>query len=80
MLKDPLRFWAILSQAVGFTLIIALETWLGRAQAGYWQLRVLVLMLLIALVLAVLRRYQSRRLLKEQEQRRQRLLEDEEEV
>jgi len=78
MLQDPLRFWAIISQATGFTLIILLETWLGRAQAGYWQLRILVVMIAIALVIALLRRYQNKRLLKQQEQRRKLLLEDEE--
>jgi len=76
MLKDPLRFWAIISQAIGFTLIIFLETWLGRAQAGYWQLRVLLVMIGIALVIALMRRYQNKRLLKEQERRRQLLEED----
>ncbi|MDR9466780.1 hypothetical protein [Marinospirillum sp.] len=78
MLQDPLRFWAIISQAVGFTLIILLETWLGRAQAGYWQLRILGVMIAVALVIALLRRYQNKRFLKEQERRRQLLLEDEE--
>jgi high-affinity Fe2+/Pb2+ permease len=76
MLKDPLRFWAVVSQAVGFTLIVLLETLLGRAQAGYWQVRVLALMLLIALVIAVLRRYQQRRALQMAAKRRQ-LLQDE---
>lgn len=77
MLQDPLRFWAIISQATGFILIILLETWLGRAQAGYWQIRILVVMIAIALVIALLRRYQNKRLLKQQEQRRQLLREDE---
>ncbi|MBE0507685.1 MAG: hypothetical protein IBX50_13405 [Marinospirillum sp.] len=77
MLKDPLRFWAVVSQAVGFTLIVVLETWLGRAQAGYWQIRVLLVMLAIALVIAVLRRYQQRRAMQLAAKRRQ-LLQDEE--
>lgn len=78
MLKDPLRLWAIISQALGFTLIIILETWLGRAQAGYWQLRVLLVMIGIALIIALLRHYQHKRQLKEQERRRQLLAEEEE--
>ncbi|SFC26835.1 hypothetical protein SAMN05660443_1997 [Marinospirillum celere] len=80
MLKDPLRFWAIISQALGFTLIIFLETWMGRAQAGYWQLRVLLVMIAIALVIAVLRLYQNKRWQKEQERRRQLLREEEEDT
>ncbi|WP_114416992.1 hypothetical protein [Marinospirillum perlucidum] len=78
MLNDPLRFWAVITQALGFTLIILLETWLGRGQAGPWQLAILAAMLVAALVIAVLRRYQNRRHLKEQERRRQLLQEDEE--
>jgi|AntRauTorcE11897_2_1112592.scaffolds.fasta_scaffold01920_11 uncharacterized membrane protein len=78
MLQDPLRFWAVVSQAAGFILIILLETWLGRAQAGYWQLRILLVMIAVALVIALLRRYRNKRFLKEQERRRQLLLEDEE--
>jgi cytochrome c-type biogenesis protein CcmH/NrfF len=77
MLKDPLRFWAVMSQAVGFTLIVLLETWLGRAQAGYWQIRVLLLMLAAALLIAILRRYQQQRALQLAAKRRQ-LLRDEE--
>lgn len=76
MLNDPLRFWAIISQAVGFSLIILLETLLGRAQAGYWQVRILAVMLGVALLVALLRRYRQRKLLKQAEQRRQ-LLNDE---
>lgn len=68
---DPLRFWAIVSQATGFIIILALETWLGRAQAGFWQLWVLGLMITIALVIAVLRRYRDKRWQKEQARRRQ---------
>lgn len=80
MLKDSLRFWAIVSQATGFTLIILLETWLGRAQAGFWQLLILLAMIAIALVIAVLRLYQHKRWQKEQERRRQVLREEEEDT
>lgn len=76
MLNDPLRFWAILSQAVGFGLIILLETGLGRAQAGYWQIRILAVMLGIALLVALLRHYRQQKQLKQAAQRRQ-LLDDE---
>lgn len=76
MLQDPLRFWAVISQALGFTLIILLETWLGRAQAGFWQLLILITMIATALVIAFLRLYQNKRWQKEQERRRQLLREE----
>lgn len=77
MLNDTLRFWALLTQALGLTLIIFLETWLGRGQAGDWQLWVLAFMLLSALLLAVLRHYRNQRQLKARMQRWQQLQDQE---
>ncbi|NLW04795.1 MAG: hypothetical protein GX029_06165 [Pseudomonadaceae bacterium] len=64
MLNDRLRFWAIVSQALGFVIIFLLETSLGRGQAGPYQLGVLLIMLAFALVIAVLRRYAQRKALR----------------
>ncbi len=61
MLNDRLRFWAIVSQALGFAVIFLLETCLGRGQAGSYQLAVLLVMLAFAVVIAVLRRYAQRK-------------------
>lgn len=77
MFNDRLRFWAIVSQALGLVVIFLLETWLGRGQAGRWQLGVLFAMLTAALVIAVLRRYQQRKALRLADERYARLREDE---
>ncbi|MDR5875226.1 hypothetical protein LPL18_000920 [Halomonas sp. CUBES01] len=53
---DKLRAFAIGSQALGLTLIIALETWLNDA-ARPWQGVVLAAMLSTALVIALIRLY-----------------------
>lgn len=53
---DSLRRLAIASQAVGFILIITLETWLGDA-ARPWQGMTLAFMLTAAAGLALVRRY-----------------------
>lgn len=58
--SDTLRALAIASQAIGFLLIITLETWLGDA-ARPWQGVTLGGMLACALVVAVVRRYQRNR-------------------
>lgn len=57
---DTLRALAIASQAAGFILIIALETWLGDA-ARPWQGVTLALMLASASGVALLRRYRRNR-------------------
>ncbi|MEC9482720.1 MAG: hypothetical protein UMU75_05250 [Halomonas sp.] len=57
---DPLRKLAIASQAVGFILIITLETVLGDA-ARFWQGVTLAAMLAVALAVAVMRRYRRNR-------------------
>lgn len=77
MFNDRLRLWAIVSQALGLATIFLLETLLGRGQAGSYQLVVLLLMLVAALVIAVLRRYQQRKDLRLKEQRFAKLQEDE---
>lgn len=69
MFNNRLRLWAIVSQALGFMVIFWLETYLGRGQAGAWQLGVLLLMLAAALLIAVLRRYQQRKVMRLAEQR-----------
>lgn len=57
---DGLRAVAIASQAVGFILIIALETWLGDA-ARVWQGVTLAVMLVAASGVALVRRYRRNR-------------------
>ncbi|MBZ9558910.1 MULTISPECIES: hypothetical protein [Modicisalibacter] len=57
---DTLRVLAIASQAVGFILILTLETVLGDA-ARPWQGVTLALMLAAALIIAVLRQYRRNR-------------------
>ncbi|SHF65562.1 hypothetical protein SAMN02745148_03213 [Modicisalibacter ilicicola DSM 19980] len=57
---DSLRVLAIASQATGFILIIALETWLGDA-ARPWQGMTLAAMLAAALGIAVVRLYRRNR-------------------
>ncbi|ABE57833.1 MULTISPECIES: hypothetical protein [Chromohalobacter] len=57
---DGLRAVAIASQAVGFILIIALETWLGDA-ARVWQGVTLAAMLVAASGVALVRRYRRNR-------------------
>lgn len=69
---DVLRALAIGSQALGLTLIIALETVLGSA-ARPWQGVVLGLMLAFALGIALARRYRRNRQRKERDARRARL-------
>lgn len=69
MFNNRLRLWAIVSQALGFMVIFWLETYLGRGQAGAWQLGVLLLMLAAALLIAVLKRYQQRKAMRLAEQR-----------
>ncbi len=71
MLSSRLRFWAIVSQALGLSLIFILESLLGRGQAGKWQLIILLLMLGTALVIALLRTYATKKELRLAEQRRQ---------
>lgn len=53
---DPLRVLAIASQALGFVLIITLETVLGDA-ARLWQGITLGVMLVTALSVALMRQY-----------------------
>lgn len=77
MFKDRLRLWAIVSQALGLLAIFLLETSLGRGQAGWYQLVILLLMLIAALVIAVLKRYQQRKAMRLAEQRFAQLREDE---
>lgn len=57
---DALRALAIASQALGFILIITLETVLGDA-ARPWQGATLAAMLLAALTIALLRQYRHNR-------------------
>ena len=57
---DGLRALAIASQALGFILIITLETVLGDA-ARPWQGATLAAMLLAALTIAVIRQYRYNR-------------------
>ncbi|MGC3874167.1 hypothetical protein ACPF7Z_12955 [Halomonas sp. GXIMD04776] len=57
---DHLRALAIASQAIGFVLIIALETWLGDA-ARPWQGTTLVVMLVAAVWIALVRLYRRNR-------------------
>ena len=57
---DGLRAVAIASQAVGFILILALETWLGDA-ARVWQGVTLAAMLVAASGVALVRRYRRNR-------------------
>lgn len=71
MLNDRLKIWAVASQAMGLILIVALETWLGRGQAGLWQKWVLIAMLLCAGIVALLRFYRHQQHVKEQARRRQ---------
>ena len=65
---DPLRALAIASQAIGFVMILTLETWLGDA-ARPWEALVLALMLLSAVSIALLRRYRRNKARKAQERR-----------
>ncbi|WNL42145.1 hypothetical protein RN347_16205 [Halomonas sp. PAMB 3264] len=69
---DVLRALAIGSQALGLTLIIALETVMGNA-ARPWQGVVLALMLVSALLIALARLYRRNRQRKEADARRARL-------
>ncbi|MFK7160194.1 hypothetical protein V6U78_03990 [Marinospirillum sp. MEB164] len=71
MLNDRLKNWAVASQAVGLIVIVALETWLGRGEAGQWQKWVLIAMLACAALVALLRFYRHQQHLKEQARRRQ---------
>nr|WP_298416099.1 hypothetical protein [uncultured Halomonas sp.] len=57
---DRLRALAIASQATGFVLIIALETWLGDA-ARPWQGATLAGMLMAAVWIALVRLYRRNR-------------------
>ncbi len=57
---DALRALAIASQALGFILIIILETVLGDA-ARPWQGATLAAMLMTALTIALLRQYRDNR-------------------
>ncbi|MCS2610292.1 hypothetical protein [Halomonas dongshanensis] len=57
---DPLRVWAIGSQALGFIMIITLETVLGDA-ARPWQGGVLAAMIVCALGVALARLYRRNR-------------------
>ena len=64
---DSLRALAIASQAIGFVLIITLETWLGDA-ARPWEALVLALMLFSAVSIALVRRYRRNKARKALEQ------------
>lgn len=77
MFNDRLRLWAIVSQALGLLVIFILETGLGRGQARSYQLAVLITMLTVALLIAILRRYQQRKALRLAEQRFAKLREEE---
>lgn len=57
---DNLRALAIASQAIGFIMIILLETSLGDA-ARPWQGTTLAIMLAVALGIAVMRQYRHNR-------------------
>nr|WP_299246163.1 hypothetical protein [uncultured Halomonas sp.] len=57
---DHLRSLAIASQATGFVLIVALETWLGDA-ARPWQGATLAVMLVTAVWIALVRLYRRNR-------------------
>ncbi|GAB2778237.1 hypothetical protein GCM10027040_00580 [Halomonas shantousis] len=65
---DRLRATAITSQAVGFILIIVLETWLGDA-ARKWQGVTLAFMLVAALGVALMRHYRRNKRRKAAEER-----------
>lgn len=54
---DPLRVLAIASQALGFILIITLETLMPDGAARPWQGVTLAAMVSVALVLAMARLY-----------------------
>ncbi|GEN24962.1 hypothetical protein HCU01_29110 [Halomonas cupida] len=71
---DPLRVLAIGSQALGFILIFLLGTRLESPRP--WQGLTLAVMLVIALSVALARRYRNNRLQKERDQRRQQLEEE----
>ncbi|MAY71678.1 MAG: hypothetical protein CME82_09525 [Halomonas sp.] len=73
---DPLRALAIGSQALGFVMIFVLGTTLDHPRP--WQGLTLGLMLVVALVVAIARRYRNNRLQKFRDERRQRLLGDDE--
>ncbi|MBY6112501.1 MULTISPECIES: hypothetical protein [unclassified Halomonas] len=73
---DPLRALAIGSQALGFVMIFVLGTTLDHPRP--WQGLTLGLMLVVALVVAIVRRYRNNRLQKFRDERRQRLLGDDE--
>ena len=73
---DPLRALAIGSQALGFVMIFVLGTTLDHLRP--WQGLPLGLMLVVALVVAIVRRYRNNRLQKFRDERRQRLLGDDE--
>ncbi|MEA2119534.1 hypothetical protein [Halovibrio sp. HP20-50] len=72
---DKLRALAIGSQAIGLTLIIALETVMGNA-ARPWQGVVLAAMLATAIGIALVRLYRHKRNQKQIAERRQRLEEE----
>ncbi|ALM51194.1 hypothetical protein [Halomonas huangheensis] len=73
---DPLRVLAIASQALGFILIFVLGTILESPRP--WQGLTLAIMLVVALSVAVARRYRNNRLQKQRDERRERLLSDDE--
>lgn len=74
---DPLRALAIASQAIGFIVIFALGTTLESPRP--WQGLTLALMLTIALVVAIVRRYRNNRRRRFLDERRERLLNDDDE-
>ncbi|GEN27906.1 hypothetical protein HVA01_15520 [Halovibrio variabilis] len=74
---DKLRALAIGSQAIGLTLIIALETVMGTA-ARPWMGVVLAAMLAAAVVIALVRLYRHKRYQKQAAKRRQSLADDDE--
>lgn len=61
---DPLRVLAIASQALGFMLIITLETLMPDGAARPWQGVTLAAMVGVALVLAVARVYRRNKIRK----------------
>ena len=63
-MQDRLRSIAIASQAIGFVLIIAFDTWLPDGMVRPAQGITLALMLSAALGVALARRYQRNRRLK----------------